>query len=954
MILTALFYSIYGCSYLEDHLSCDLTTNQGLNVFTFNTQNFDNYEAFEVSIQTPQGYSIELEILDENLETQEISFYQPRIFETFGVYNVNVEVVLKDKISTVSREFSLLYDNSNPLPPVIESVTQLSVPGNPLKIEGFVNNPGIDSEVIIYNNGDEVDRVFVNDATFESTFNIEDVNRIGLETLRETGEVSSKHHFVHYSNEINFENANAARVNSVDFESINELITSTSSTIYSFSPYYHISGRASNGEMVFVQGVPIPVIDGNFESFILLNEGEEEVCVRGTNSICESITTIYSYQSQEFNMDLSNIDSFDTNSLRSEEFIEHMNAQGRFSSSYSQAELTSTPVNRNIFFLEFFYPGIYEKKYMLIDRDPPEIEILTSETLYPSSSTIGVYLNDDLGVDLESLRINIGNIEYTIDDAVNDESLGKVKYLEFPTPLINSNNEQIRVSVEDTSGNNAQKSKSASFRGRLDSNLKLETVNNRKIGNNVFISNNNPLQINVFSPVLNSQRNSPIAIKSLELDKQFVSSYSINDDNVITITIDQNLINQNSTLNLSVLIYESYSSDTFQQEDINLKLVKIEEYLSNNEEFRVVEKYVDNEITILELNNPYVDFSTLKVNGRLDNFFIKGNYLFVNTGYEEDAVVSYNDLTQNFKTFTIPKENLDINLNTDPSENSYITYTSNSNKNLYFVDLLSSKRTDELEVVLSNTQTHLNPSFLEGLSIQEQSFFSPKQETSKFDTLIQEQFSYTTYPSIEVDDIIEYRGLKKFTNEDSIVVQGRVLGSDVIRSVSIGEAGCTIKERFFVCRGIDTSDFYNVHVVSINGENLNESQGGNENAVIEVINPSKSESSILELNLDENENVFLSSEGYTFSSGDIVFDFTPTQEGSHELYINGELIKIFNIDDISTNEFKIDLLEEEYLNRDTLGSDLNVYVEDENNVESNSLSLRFTRILNAIISIVVS
>lgn len=1106
----------FGCVYLEDHASCDYRTDQGLNIISIDINDIGNFQSLTGNIQTPQGYLIPLEILE--VGDGLVSLYQTRIFESFGVYTIKLNVVLEDGSSVIQRDFTVLYDDSNPLPPVVTDVRSLTQPENSLRVRGFTNHPGVDTHVIVFNNGEFVERLPLLDGTFESVFPKSDNNFIEIQTERENGRVSMRTALMYTDFDFNSnENIQTAQISNVDFISNNELARSTPQGIVSFSQTHHIQGRASNGNVVFVQGVPIPVINGNFQALLYLNEGEDEICVIGTNRECRTFTTIYSFGNSNFNLDINDITSFSLNSLNNNQFVQTMLLEGRSTNQVSEPIILSTPVDRNLFFVELFYPGVYEKHYILKDLEDPQIEIIASDNLY-SFSEIGVKFRDDTRIDLDTLTLQVGSEILTYDDAINQQSQGKVTFAVFETPLMTQNEVTITAFVNDIEGNMAQDSKTVSITGRANSGLNVELLNsNRIIGNRIYISpDNDILEFDIRNVDINSQRTTPIALGAVNLDLNFINSYSIDSNNIVTLRVDVSQVDNISLLEIPVLVYEDSDSTDFDEFIVSYELYLLENNLDISKQFRVINSHVgDNSLTIVELLNDYIDFSTLKVNGRTDNFFVRGNYLFINVDPGSQISVSYRDIARNSVNFNVANRNSPPTIRQESSSELYRTYSIQNGQNVHLADLLMSNRVQNRVPIAQNSHFSLNPSPFEGLSVQTNSIFSNSRRTSNFDTQVNRLFSFSTYPTISVTGSpIFYRGLMRYSTSDTVTIQGRILGNDDISSARAQGRPCRIEERFFICSGIVLDSFQNEIEITFldssgnvvddqnqfppsqnvtysdgstavddkgniydkdqnivqdgdgnlqngveaedgsirdnNGNTVIDSDGNvvedfeeivvdnngniiggtqdpdgtirdNEGNIIvdedgnildrdgnividsdgnivggyrdqngnirdnkgrlvmdsqgniystrreiifsrggdsssdtvEIINPDRAPSSLLELDLSLNPNVFFSSEGFTFNSGDLTFNFTPRVDGRHSLFINGELVRDFEITN-PQNQILIQLRENEYSSMDLGGQDLRVYVQDQNLQESNSIRMRFSRVLNAVLNIIIS
>ncbi len=1091
-MLCAVVQTTYGCLYLEDHDSCDFTTTQGLNIMKINTQDIGEYESVEVRVSTPQGDTHLLEEAEDLRTTQSASFYQYSIFNTFGVYTYDVEIILEDGSSTVERTYTLLYDDSNPLPPVIENVEEA---GDNIEVDGFVNFPQVISEIVYYNNGVEIDSSNV-DENGEFQFQVpnDGINYIELKSINTNGKESLHNQYMHYSQDFDSNNIEVATVTSVDFTSNNENIKEQNQEIITKSPIHHISGTAESGNVVFVQGVPIPVINDEFQAILYLNEGEDEVCVIGNNQVCQTFVTIYSYANNEFSLNTQDPKQINLNNLNSQEFISKLRVQGEDSVTSSNYDVSTTQLSRDIFFVEIMAPGVYEKKYIIEDREDPSIEILSQDELY-SSSKVGIKFSDDIGVDLESLTVRIGNEQYRYEDALDTQSLGKVNYVLFNPPNTTQSNAQIEAYVQDTSGNSQTATKSINLYGGDIADLEITLGSDQQvIGDEIYVAGDEKISFTIKDNDQGSEIGRPIALDIAKINDFPISDYSISEENEIQFNVDLSLLELQDeySLTIPVVLYGDVNNQNSQIVNVEYNIIDISNQLEVNKNYRIIEKYVSDNIVIVELLNERIDPSSIRVDGSTDAYFMRGDYVFINMNDKTQAQLSFSDLSGNFKEYRIDtSSNKDINFEQVSSGNFYNTYQLNSQSSgdVYFLDLFMSKRGGELVSIPSQRQLYLPSSFVEGLSVLENSVISYSKKNPVFKTQILEDFSFSNYPTTSIPSKnVFYRGLRKYTDSNTGTIQGRILGNQEISQVSADGKNCRVEERFFVCQDIELTDFnnlVNINFYDENGDSVDvggdttvddgtpvvvidedgnptgsnnpqQSDDGDGNTIITdengdpvvtdedgdsriiiddnqdtviiddngnpvtidddgnptgpsnpslstdedgntiivdpngdplitdnngnpiitidedgnvvvidysdlnsngdtvpITNTNQTPTSLLELDLNKNNNVILTSEGFTFTSGDLTFDFTPNIDGEHRLFLNGELISTFSItDDSSLRELTLE--EDDYLNSDSVGQEWEVYVQDDNDQSSNSLSLRFSRILTALLEIVVN
>ncbi|MCH8519359.1 MAG: hypothetical protein LAT82_01250 [Nanoarchaeota archaeon] len=824
VIILALFTTSYGCVYMEDHSSCDFITSQGSNIISIDISQISEYQEISASIQFPSGESSKLEFLEESSSSMEAIFFQKRVFDEFGVYKLNLNVVLEDGISTLSKNYNILYDNSIPLPPVVTSIEEDESNSQRFVIEGFINNPILEGEVVAFVNGVKNSVMVSSDGSFSISLQKSQVNRIELiHRISRSGSNmdSSKFKYIFYSQEIQdnaFSFVNVARVGSVNFISDNPLTSQTPSRITTFTPHYHISGTATEGNVVFIQGVPIPVVDGVFQTYVLLNEGEDNLCVVGTNQVCRNFNTIYSHANPQTLLsfsDKSQLKTLDINTLTNEKLVSKLIVQGEETQRVN-LEPTVTNLDRNLFLIELMLPGVYESQYILLDNEAPEIEILASEILFRDSK-IGILLKDDTRVDLNSFILEVGGSSYSYEDATRVSLNNRVSYLEFNVPHVVQSNPRIVASIRDIEGRSSSVSKNIELiQGTLSSpNLNVEVLSGgKKIGNRVYVSSDTSTLRFKFTNKNPMGENLPISTGVLKLDNILIESYTINSNNELILELDVKNLNNLTQLELNFNLYDSFDNPSIAlQPEFKYEIYPIEKITDSSKTHRVIAKNVDlDNLVIVELLSNYVDYSTLSVPSGV-NLRVNGNYAFINLNDRNSANVNYLDLSGNSYTFQVTSNsNTNVRIDRVGSSNLYSTFKLISNRNYHFFDsIFNNKDNSGLTGTLANTNVHLSPLYLEGLSRSTISIYdSSNRDSISLNTPINQKFSFSNYPTIQNPDggEIFYRGLKQYVspNQQKVVVQGRVLGNEEIAIVTMNGVNCNVEERFFVCE-LDRSNY---------------------------------------------------------------------------------------------------------------------------------------------------
>ena len=823
VIILTLLTTSYGCVYMEDHSSCDFVTNQGSNIISVDTSSLGEYKEISARITLLNGETLHLEYLDSESTSSQATFFQSRMLEEFGVYNLQIRATLQDGVSQVTRDFTLLYDNSKPLPPVVQRIGPSPTNPNILSIEGFVNYQALGGEIIAFSNGREETRALVSqEGSFIINIPKSSVNRIELvHRVNSQGSFidSSTFKTIYYSSQIRdviFSTTDVARVDSINFISDNPLTYQSPSKITTFTPHYHISGRASQGNVVFIQGVPVPVIDGEFQTYILLNEGEENLCVVGENIQCRLFNTIYSHANPQTLFSLANKErllGIDLDNLEDSTLVSKLLVQGSDSRFVDVSPQVSI-VDRNLFLIEAMYPGLYERQYVLVDNEDPQIEILSSNHLFRDSK-IGILVRDDTRIDLSSFNLLIQEHSLSSSDANVAITQNGVSYLEFSVPPISSNSPTTIISsIRDVEGNTATTQKVVSSIQSTTSSPKLdiELVSSGKlIGNRIYINSDiNSITLKIRN--INSlNENTPITTNLLKLNDELINSFSINSNNELIVEVDVSQISQLAELDLGLNLFSSSSALTpSSQPQLTFEIYPIGRVLESSRTHRVIASHVgeDNEIVVKLLSN-YVDYSSLRASNGA-TFRVNGNYMFINLRSATTSNINFRDLSGASYTFQVGVDrNQNVRIQNIPNTLLYNTFRIHSQKTSHFVDLLfSSRHAQSLSSIIANSEVHTNIPYLEGLSRSLISFYdSSRRNTVISNSPLQQTFSFNSYPTMQIPTSqsgvgeLFYRGKLQYVPEDQsqVIVQGRVIGNEDIAMMYINGVQCLFEERFFMC-----------------------------------------------------------------------------------------------------------------------------------------------------------
>ena len=951
----------FGCVYLEDHLNCDYITSNAYNSYTVlvDTSEFKSVSA-TLRDQNNNDISLLVKNSTDNINSQ-ITFYQEYMLPYQGVYELSVKGVLLNGVSIINETKSVLYFNATPYVPVIEDIVEKN---SSLYIKGFVNNFQEGEKITLRYSSNTNEPMQTqtqelsqeNGNSFEFTIPIQEQNLIEVYTTK-YGRNSSSYRFVYYNNSQELEFTQLATISQVDVVDENAVLlnpVSSNADIVTKTPYYYISGTTTSGDYVLIQGIPVPVIDNSFQTFLVLNEGEENVCVIGQNEVCNTFNTLYSYSANyvENQNSIMLEDEFDitTAFLNSVEYFQ------------DEIEATKYPVDRNLHSVELVSLKEYEKKYILQDNEPPTIEISSPQNLYSFSEFV-VLFSDDVSVDLNSLEVKVDSTVYSYEDSIDKKSWGKIQYARFEVPQISKENVTISAQISDSEGKSSAVEKRVNILALQDSSydISIEILEGAELfANEIVFTHSQEVRMKIESPSrVNKSENVQTVLNLTSLNSKYISTYSINDEHQIFLTLNLTNIEDGSKLTIPVLVYES---GEFSSYEFDFILKKFNSTLEFEDDMVILDSSINSKLVVAKIKNEGIDFSSIKVNGLREGFFITSNYMFIDNSHGLDIEISYSDISGNHKEYVISSNDNSITdifsfqrVDVSNGVMPYYSLKSSYVTPLEF-DIFFSSRNQRGQILQPYYELYFNPLFLEGIFVQSSVFYAKdRYGTIEMNLEEENRESFSSYPTISrEDEEFMYRGLLKKTNTDVTLVQGRVLGASDVFLIKAGVGDeveelseCVVENRFFVCE-VPTDTFNNtVSLYAYSNQNTVFAQD-----TISIVNTKKSPSSEIELDLELNENVYVSSEGFTFSSGDIAITVSPEIEGVHKVYINGEYVK--DVDIIDEEDIIVTLTQEEYSKSDENGGYLEVVLEDEYRSQSNSLSLRLMKYLNGIVSIVVS
>ncbi len=565
-------------------------------------------------------------------------------FDESGVYVLNVVGRSKSgELNDYREEF--IVDLDQPLPPFV------SMNLNSENIIGTTEFPNQKVGLIL--NGEDLG-IQVSNEEKEFQFNVDlssGVNFVQFYTMNSNGLISNKIGRVVYNGEIPIEdrslNIDSVSLNS-NLDSLNDLTIKNEDGSYStFKRDFFIGGEleANDGALVFINGVKSIVKSNSFGAIIDLNEGWNNIVIEDlSGEIKGSLRIEYlpsNFQFLTINMDKIINGNQDGGSIRIEGEVNldlpfNLYVNGEFKSriipsnnefSYTIDGLTRT---KNHIYLE----GLNHQNYfniVYLDREEPRAELVVPNNL-TNIVDLTFKIEDDIGIDYNSVLIRVGDLSFSGDDLVINGN-----YYSIPLNEIESGEYSYSLNYADRSGKSGEE-----LTGVININSSNTVINRFDLGEFGSRIGDN-LYLNSGSISINLKPSKFIAFKSIYLDGLRQNSYEIfsNGD----VELDLNLTKESGVIEFEFIdnSYRVYTEKFYYYTDLEKPRVELDYIRNPNGK---VGSYVKIYGKIIDSN---FNWESLKFNGQ--NSFLKfGDYFEANvplssglqnleiTGYD----ISYN------------------------------------------------------------------------------------------------------------------------------------------------------------------------------------------------------------------------------------------------------------------------------------------------------------------------
>lgn len=661
-----------------------------------NSNDFLDYEVIGLYNKENQNNKLLVEKIPGTNKIRNINpFTEP------GVYILKIKTINKGKKVSQIYNFSFIFDNTQPLPPQVPMNINLS------DISGTVEIAGLNVFAKV-NGGSEIS---TNSNNIQNTFNFSSsnlnlehgLNYIEFYTKNPNQIKSESIGRIIYNGGYPTKNLNPVSniiINS-NLERFNERTINNNNIYTTTKRDFYIQGTAtgSEGSIVYINGIETLISNGKFGAFFLLNEGENKIVAENLNSTIKSEITVNYFPLKFMFTDIDIDKIIKGNSFN---FVGKTNMNAPFN-IYLNGELknTITPTNnefsytinglnpgKNYLYLEGYNNAKYSR-IIYSDTKNPKIEVL-SFTNISNSQNFVFKITDDLGIDLNSLSLNINGMTYTNSNIDKKYGIFSINLSNF-----NDNNYIYSISVKDKVGNLAEFTGSININSNnlLIKSFKFSENPSYIIGNTIFVKNG----INTLTLTPSNY----IAFKSIKLDGFDITNYHFNNDGTVVINID--FTKEKGFLELSLLnsagksttIKYKYITDS---ESPKIKFDYIKNPYSNN---------INPKITITgEIIDSNFDWSSFNINSKSVTKF--GNYFEVNIEPKTTTPsldISGNDYSNNgfnldvqaFENILLKKDltKTQITPSSKYMKNSFLTSMSNFDQNIknyiYSWDKIDSK-----------------------------------------------------------------------------------------------------------------------------------------------------------------------------------------------------------------------------------------------------------------------
>jgi hypothetical protein len=864
------FASAQDCYFNSQGGDCERIYDS-LNDFEVGINALDNFEEIEIVVYNKVNPSNKLKFDVDNLNLNQIV-----PFLNSGVYVFEVRAY--DKAGNViEEEFEYIFDNTQPMPPIVP--VEIDSQSSSVTINGYC-----DPQNVVYaDSGSNVLSVNPDEGgNFSLNLNFNSgVHRVKFYSESPSGVVSEIVERIIISGDYQIdESASVSSISLDDLESLNERTYEGYTSKRNF--YVQGSASATDGAVVYVNGVPAVVKNGKFGAFVLLNSGENEIVAK-KGSVKSNPYNI-TYLDLEFkflDMDYEKIVGSSSVSVDGEvnfdyPFLVFLNGNlyERVMPNSQSFNFDLDGLNPGKNFIEI--RGIDNQKIRDIvyyDSFAPEVELVSDENFYKNPQVV-FKIRDDIGVNVSGVYLELGGEQYSEHDLdVKDD------FYIFDLENISDGSYNYVLRGDDLSG------KSFSLEGSFDVNsdntlIKDILLDGEVVGNRIFTKSG---EVEV---TLIPSKN--IAFKSIFLDGVEQTNYEILSDDSVRLFLD--VKDKRGNLNFK-FINQDY--EVFEQDFV---------YISDKEEPSVELDYIPmpystNKVRITgKINDTNFDWTSLEFNSQ-KSFNRYGDYfeaiVDLNSGGSDNLEIIGSDLSGNnfveiygsllYKDNSISEVYLDLNKDEfDKSVNGALP-VSDEHKDNYgiynFVDSYDGFNfngvylaSDGFELPLQDRVGYRNLN-LEG-------FESSSLKFNSYDYFrVLPKRDYGFYTALEKPEIY-YNGNDLRADNLEHFVQGNIISAYPIEEVNINDGNCVFDNFSFVC-DVSLNDGVNLFEVEV----IDSEGNSNDDDNITIVVPTDD----LRVVLDEitGDRLQKSDKNYLYG-GSIEISGDVNMEALIKVLINGE------------------------------------------------------------------
>ena len=516
LVFLLMVYSSYGSCSLGFHsTSCD-TITQG----DFEIGIEPEFEKLSKDLRIGDRHSSNLFYVDDDKLGMALPY--PGVYRATGTYED-----LTGSFESLSNK-NFVFDNSVPHHPRV-----------PIFVYGdFTLNPQYHGDEVVIRDvdGDEIDTFVLSDGSKEISLDLDRPQLIRFETVRGnlgSGELM-RYYYPEYPEYDYAESVGSVELDEGIMEDVNNVEGGESSRGDFFVTG---SADAADGAIVYVNGQPIPVIDGEFGASVGLNIGENNIEVLG-GSNSQNYNVEYNRDKFDFArpMDIEKVITGSQATIsgsvtRDEEFLVYVDgvyvetvspSGGDFSIELEDIESSRT-------LLQLRGPdGARFDTVIYRSDDGPEIDSENFDIMR-SDEDLVFRISDDVGVNFESLNVEVDGESFSRNDI---DRFGDFYSLSLNN--IDDGSISVEVEVENRAGQTSNYDKEIEIDNDSfgPESIDFRNTDYEILGSHIVFGSKDNINMEV-------EMGEPYAFKSLRLNDYDQSNYRIYSDNTANIEFEE-------------------------------------------------------------------------------------------------------------------------------------------------------------------------------------------------------------------------------------------------------------------------------------------------------------------------------------------------------------------------------------------------------------------------------